>query len=117
MRRVCPFLLAMVLGAYAGVVLPASQASAAAPCGAAGSFNGTETCTYTAVGADTFTVPAGVTTLTIVAIGGGGAGGNSVYGASAGNGGSPPLGVTSAGRGVAVGRAGSAGRSVGRAVG
>lgn len=56
------------------------------PAAAAGSCVGTAPtmCTFSTVGADTFTVPAGVTTLTVVAGGGGGGGGNNSGGGGGG---------------------------------
>jgi hypothetical protein len=51
-------------------------AGASNPCGATGAFNGTDTCTYTTVGSDTFAVPAGVSSVSAVVVGAGGAGGS-----------------------------------------
>jgi hypothetical protein len=69
---------AAVIGS-GGSFLVASDASAASACGNAGTLStsaGVSTCTYTAAGEDTFSVPAGVTQVSVVAIGGaGGAGG------------------------------------------
>ncbi len=78
--RACAGLL-LVLG-LAGAIEPIVQdvtsgpVAAQAPCGANGS-SGTDTCTYTSVGQDTFTVPAGVTTIQVTAIGA--AGGTSYF--------------------------------------
>jgi len=69
---------AAVIGS-GGSFLVASDASAASACGNAGTLStsaGVSTCTYTAAGEDTFSVPAGVTQVSVVAIGGAvGAGG------------------------------------------
>ncbi len=64
------------------VILPALPASASIPCGTNGVFsthNQVNTCTYTTVGADTFTVPTGdnTTSVSVVVIGAGGSGGSS----------------------------------------
>lgn len=73
-----------------GAALPAIPASAVlTPCGATGVFNrsgNSVTCTYSTVGADTFTVPTGVgvSSLTVVAIGGGGGADNAGYGSHVG---------------------------------
>jgi len=73
---------ASLLGAGGLVVLATSPASASIPCGTNGviGINGsTVTCTYTTVGADTFTVPPNdnITSVVVVVVGGGGAGGSS----------------------------------------
>jgi hypothetical protein len=64
--------------------LTAPAASASAPCGSSGAYStaaGVDTCTYTATGEDTFTVPAGVVQVSVNAIGGaGGAGGEDLDG-------------------------------------
>jgi hypothetical protein len=55
----------------------AGVGSAASPCGSAGVLSmsgGTQTCMYTSTGQDTFTVPAGVSSLHVVAVGGLGGG-------------------------------------------
>ena len=68
-------------------ILGAAGADAAAPgCGTQGiaSVSGaTATCTYTAVGEDTFQVPAGVTTLHVIAVGAPGGSGGAPGGAGA----------------------------------
>jgi hypothetical protein len=58
-----------VLWAAAGV---GTAGAAVSPCGTAGTFSSsgsTASCTYTAPGFDTFTVPVGVGTLDVVAVG------------------------------------------------
>src|SRR5262245_47135012 len=58
------------------------------PCGSNGVYSGGNTCTYTAGGTDTFTVPAGVSTINMVLVGGkGGAGGGNFTGQAPGAGG------------------------------
>jgi hypothetical protein len=58
---------------------PVAAASAAAPCGSSGTLSSsgaTTTCTYAGAGQDTFTVPAGVVSLKVTAVGAaGGSGG------------------------------------------
>ena len=58
-------------------VLVGAAADAALPCGTTGVFStsgsgpgSTDTCTYTTAGQDSFTVPAGVSSLQVVAVGG-----------------------------------------------
>jgi hypothetical protein len=56
----------------------ASEALASAPCGANGFFSlsgSTATCTYTTLGSDAFTVPAGVSSLDVTAVGASGGAG------------------------------------------
>jgi hypothetical protein len=62
-----------------GVVLPgvglfgaSSDAEAATPCGSTGSFVSPSSCSYTAIGQDSFTVPLGVTSLALMVDGGAG---------------------------------------------
>jgi len=74
MRRIAVFVAgAMVTGAL-GAAIPALPAAAQGTCGTTG-VPGAHSCTYTTVGADTFTVPPGTTSVTVVAVGGGGGGG------------------------------------------
>jgi hypothetical protein len=73
----------VVVGLAGGCVAaigPAAIASAAAPCGSAGTLSSsgaTTTCTYTGAGQDTFTVPAGVSSLNVTAVGASGGRGDS----------------------------------------
>ncbi len=69
---------------------------AAVPAAAAGSCVGTAptVCTFTTVGADTFTVPAAVASITVVAVGGGGGGGSSGHGGGGASVTTLPLSVT-----------------------
>ncbi len=72
-RALLVVLVAGAVGAAAAIGTTASAVVVApGPCGATGALSGGggSTCTYTVVGSDTFTVPAGVTQATIVAIGG-----------------------------------------------
>ena len=76
--------LAVAAGLALGVMgVPAQQADAQSPCGTTGTFNGS-TCTYTTAGEDTFTVPAGVTSVHVVADGAAGAFGPTVSPGGAG---------------------------------
>ena len=71
-------------GGCAAAFGPVAGASAAAPCGSAGTLSSsgaTATCTYTGAGQDTFTVPAGVTSLKVTAVGAAGGGGGLALGA------------------------------------
>jgi hypothetical protein len=77
MVRVCAGSL-LLSGAFVGVFGAAGvpDAFAAGQCGANGTYSttgGTSSCSYTGTGADTFTVPAGVTNVEAVADGGAGA--------------------------------------------
>jgi hypothetical protein len=68
---------AVLLGGVATAVGLAGVGSAASPCGSAGVLStsgAAQTCTYTSTGQDTFTVPAGVSSLHVVAVGGLGGG-------------------------------------------
>jgi hypothetical protein len=68
---------AVLLGGVAMAVGLGGVGSAASPCGTAGVLSAsgaTQTCTYTGSGQDTFTVPAGVSSLHVVAVGGLGGG-------------------------------------------
>jgi hypothetical protein len=70
--------VAVLLSGVAMAVGLAGVGSAASPCGSAGVLStsgATQTCTYTATGEDSFTVPAGVSSLHVVAVGGVGGGG------------------------------------------
>ncbi|MFZ0874695.1 MAG: hypothetical protein WAN20_09235, partial [Pseudonocardiaceae bacterium] len=60
-----------------------------APCGSTGTLTGTTTlvCTYTTIGSDTFTVPAGVTSVAVDVVGA--QGGHYFIAGDAGHGGSP----------------------------
>jgi hypothetical protein len=62
--------LALIALALVGLGTPAT-AGAAGPCGTNGALSGSGpfTCTYSIVGSDTFTIPAGVTRVDIVAVG------------------------------------------------
>jgi len=66
-------------GGCVAAFAPVAGASAAAPCGSTGTLSSsgaTTTCTYTGAGQDAFTVPAGVVSLKVTAVGAaGGAGG------------------------------------------
>jgi uncharacterized repeat protein (TIGR02543 family) len=55
------------------------------PCGSTGSFS-SSSCSYTATGQDSFTVPDGITSLVVVAEGGAGDFGGSAYGTGGGDG-------------------------------
>jgi hypothetical protein len=82
MRRLSILVVVAVvagLGAASGSVLPAGASN---PCGATGAFNGTDSCTYTTVGSDTFVVPPGVSSVNVVVVGAGGAGGTGGTGGS-----------------------------------
>jgi len=75
-----------VAGAW--FLVGAPGALAASPCGATGVLTTaglTETCTYTTTGEDTFTVPAGVSSLHVIAVGG--QGGATAFGDDGGFGG------------------------------
>lgn len=80
----------LVIGGAAGIVGLSGPAFAMGTCGNSGppsTSGGTDTCTYNASGAiDTFTVPPGVTSVTITALGAGGgsAGDGTAGGAGAG---------------------------------
>lgn len=80
-RRVVLCAVAMVCGVL-GVAAPV--ALAAGPCGSSGVYavsGSTATCTYSAQGTeDTFTVPGGVTSLSVTAVGAPGGAGNGVQG-------------------------------------
>ena len=65
-------LLAGVLTSGVGFFGASSDAEAATPCGSTGSFVSPSSCSYTATGQDSFTVPLGVTSLELVADGGAG---------------------------------------------
>jgi hypothetical protein len=69
-RRLGIFAAAVALAGAAGFGTPAS-ADAPSPCGATGVLSGTDpfTCTYSVVGSDTFTVPAGITKADFVVVG------------------------------------------------
>ena len=70
-----------VAGAW--FLVGAPGALAASPCGNAGvltTAGATETCTYTTTGQDTFSVPAGVSSLDVIAVGGQGGGNPHGYG-------------------------------------
>ena len=92
--------LGMVLGAgtVAAMALTACVTSglalAAGPgtCGQTGSLSGATTCSYTTVGSDTFTVPAGVTSVTVDVVGG--QGGHYFIAGDAAHGGSPAGDIT-----------------------
>ena len=75
-------------GAAADAAEPV-QLSGFQPCGTHGVLSGTtDTCTYTTAGQDSFTMPAGVSSLQVIAVGGaGGRGGNATGFANAGAGG------------------------------
>ena len=60
--------------------------AATTPCGSTGSFVTPSSCSYTATGQDSFTVPDGVTSLDVVAEGGAGDFGGSAYGSGGGDG-------------------------------
>src|ERR1700722_6964491 len=65
--------------------LTAGPASGSTPCGASGvptSGAGTDACTYTTAGEDTFTVPTGVSQLSVVVIGAAGGAGGSLTGST-----------------------------------
>jgi hypothetical protein len=67
----------VALGLVPGVAL------GAAPCGSGGTLaisGSTESCTYTIPGEDTFAVPAGVSAITVSAVGGAGGTGGSAFG-------------------------------------
>jgi len=69
-----------LVGGCVATVGPVAGASAAVPCGSTGvlsSSGATMTCTYAGAGQDTFTVPAGVVSLNVTAVGA--AGGNGGY--------------------------------------
>jgi hypothetical protein len=71
-------------GGCAAAFGPVAGASAAAPCGSTGTLSSsgaTTTCTYTGAGQDAFTVPAGVTSLKVTAVGAAGGGGGLALGA------------------------------------
>ncbi|KPI13568.1 hypothetical protein OK006_11001 [Actinobacteria bacterium OK006] len=75
---------ALVASLTLGVVgLSAQEAYAQGPCGTNGTFSGS-TCTYTTTGEDTFTVPAGVTSIHVVADGAAGGFGATVSPGGAG---------------------------------
>jgi len=77
LRRGVAILCASTLGVLGGVtfgVVGERTAQAVSPCGITGVFTAPAKCAYTSAGtADTFTVPAGVTSVHIVAIGAPGA--------------------------------------------
>jgi hypothetical protein len=77
MRFVRSLLLSsLVLGGALAIDAPAALAQA--PCGSTGVFSqvgATATCTYSSAGTDTFTVPDGVNSLDVIAIGAAGGGG------------------------------------------
>src|SRR5581483_4837367 len=76
-RRAGRWLVAALVAGLAGTLGPVATSSAAVPCGVNGVLSTagtTSTCTYTGTGEDTFTVPAGVDSLQVVAIGGKGGG-------------------------------------------
>jgi hypothetical protein len=65
--------LAVVAVGGVGVVVPAVASAAGSPCGTGGVFStagSTASCAYSSPGQDTFTVPAGVSSVHVVAIGG-----------------------------------------------
>ena len=78
-RRWLGLPLALAIGAAGFSPLAAAPAGATSPCGATGALSGS-TCSYTTVGRDTFTVPAGVTSARIEAYGGAGGGLSYRYG-------------------------------------
>ena len=81
-------------GSFAG---GPAVASAAAPCGTNGVFSqsgSTASCTYTTTGQDTFTVPAGVSSLQVTAVGAAGGVGGGGFGASDGGAGGQGAKVT-----------------------
>jgi hypothetical protein len=92
--------LGMMLGAgtVAALALTACATSAVAlaagpgTCGQTGNLSGTNTCTYTAVGSDTFTVPAGVTSVVVEVVGA--QGGHYFIAGDAAHGGSPAGDIT-----------------------
>ena len=84
-----------------GLLLVAIAAPSASATGSCLPSTKTVTCTYTAVGADTFVVPAGVTALSVVATGAGGGAGDGQN-----------LGVTISGRVAATGANGGSGAQV-----
>lgn len=79
--------IAMSTGPISGFILAADPST----CGLAGSANGAA-CTYTTVGSDTFTVPAGVTSITVDVVGA--QGGHYFIAADAAHGGSPGGDIT-----------------------
>ncbi|HEX9530699.1 MAG TPA: hypothetical protein VF954_06155, partial [Acidimicrobiales bacterium] len=82
-----PVVFAVSLGIFGlpGVIAPAKAAGA---CGANGVLTSPETCTYTTVGEDTFSVPTDVTAVHVTLVGGkGGAGGGTFLGTHGGPGG------------------------------
>jgi hypothetical protein len=67
-------------GGWVAAFGPAAIASAAAPCGSTGTMSSsgaTTTCAYKGAGQDTFTVPAGVTSVNVTAVGASGGRGDS----------------------------------------
>src|SRR5712692_10448136 len=63
-----PSLVALVLALALGTTTDLRDVQAAGPCGTSGVFTPPSTCTYTP-GADTFTVPVGVSSISVDALG------------------------------------------------
>src|SRR5688572_4940237 len=81
-RRAWLCLLFVVGAAIAQFLFPRAQAGADPVCGD-GTFVEPGRCVYSSTAEDAFTVPAGVTSVNVVAVGGrGGSGGASFYGGS-----------------------------------
>ncbi|HET9255798.1 MAG TPA: hypothetical protein VFO16_11410, partial [Pseudonocardiaceae bacterium] len=87
-------LMVLASGVVALALAPAvASAAPAGPCGTTGVLAPTgDMCTYTTIGSDTFTVPAGVSSVDIVAVGG--QGGHFFIAGDAAHGGSPAGDIT-----------------------
>jgi hypothetical protein len=72
----------VAIAAFSAVIVAGATSAAdgsSGPCGSTGLFasaGSTDSCTYTAIGEDTFTVPAGVTSLSVTAVGARGSAGS-----------------------------------------
>jgi hypothetical protein len=84
------------VAAAAGLAVPASPVVAltadSGPCGTTGVLTNPTTCSYTTIGSDTFTVPSGVSSVTLDVVGA--QGGHYFIAGDAGHGGSPAGDIT-----------------------
>jgi hypothetical protein len=94
----------MVVAAFGVLAAAVASAPAATPCGTHGALSnagGHSSCSYTTVGEDTFSVPAGVTSVSVVAVGAPGGNGG-LYSSASANGAPGGVGAAVTAPSVAV---------------